>query len=315
MNTSAPRLIFAGTPEFAVPSLERLLATDYRPVAVYSQPDRPAGRGRKLRPSPVKQCAAAAAIPVYQPDALRSAEAHQQLAALAPDLMIVIAYGLLLPPAVLATPRLGCINAHASLLPRWRGAAPIQRAVMAGDRETGISLMQMEAALDSGPVLAQARCPIETGLTAGELHDRLAALAADLLAARLPAILAGQLQAQPQDSQHATYATKLSKGEAELDWRQPAIPLARRINAFNPWPVAWTRWHGTPLRLWRARASAGVSPAPPGTVTQADRDGILVATGNGLLELLELQLPGRKVLPAAAFINAHALQGHRLGAT
>ena len=314
MNTSAPRLIFAGTPQFAVPSLQRLIAGHAAPIAVFSQPDRPAGRGRKLRPSPVKQCAADAGIPVYQPDSLRTVQAQQQLAALAPDLMIVIAYGLLLPPAVLAIPRLGCINAHASLLPRWRGAAPIQRALMAGDRETGISLMQMAASLDSGPVLAQARCPIEPGMTAGQLHDRLGELAADLLAARLPAILAGQLTAQPQDPQQASYATKLSKSEAELDWRQPAARLARQINAFNPWPVAWTRWHGTVLRLWHARAGIGDSSAAPGTVVQADRDGIRVATGEGLLELLELQLPGRNVLTATAFVNAHALQNQRLGA-
>lgn len=312
MNISAPRLVFAGTSEFAVPSLQRLIAAGHRLLAVYTQPDRPAGRGRRMRPSPVKRCAVAANVPVRQPLSLDTT-VRQQLTALAPDVVIVIAYGLLLPQAVLAIPRLGCINCHASLLPRWRGAAPIQRALLAGDLDTGVTLMQMDAGLDSGPILAQTRCPIEPGLTGGELHDRLALLAADLLLARLPAFLAGQLNGLPQDDQQASYAAKLSKAEAELDWQQPAQRLARQINAFNPWPVAWTRWAGNSLRLWRARALAGTASAAPGTVVRADRQGVVVVTGDGLLELLELQLPGRKVLPAAAFINAHALQGSRLG--
>lgn len=312
MNISAPRLVFAGTSEFAVPSLQRLIAAGHRLLAVYTQPDRPAGRGRRMRPSPVKRCAVAANVPVRQPLSLDTT-VRQQLTALAPDVVIVIAYGLLLPQAVLAIPRLGCINCHASLLPRWRGAAPIQRALLAGDLDTGVTLMQMDAGLDSGPILAQTRCPIEPGLTGGELHDRLALLAADLLLARLPAFLAGQLNGLAQDDQQASYAAKLSKAEAELDWQQPAQRLARQINAFNPWPVAWTRWAGNSLRLWRARALAGTASAAPGTVVRADRQGVVVVTGDGLLELLELQLPGRKVLPAAAFINAHALQGSRLG--
>lgn len=312
MNISAPRLVFAGTSEFAVPSLQRLIAAGHRLLAVYTQPDRPAGRGRRMRSSPVKRCAVAANVPVRQPLSLDTT-VRQQLTALAPDVVIVIAYGLLLPQAVLAIPRLGCINCHASLLPRWRGAAPIQRALLAGDLDTGVTLMQMDAGLDSGPILAQTRCPIEPGLTGGELHDRLALLAADLLLARLPAFLAGQLNGLPQDDQQASYAAKLSKAEAELDWQQPAQRLARQINAFNPWPVAWTRWAGNSLRLWRARALAGTASAAPGTVVRADRQGVVVVTGDGLLELLELQLPGRKVLPAAAFINAHALQGSRLG--
>lgn len=313
MNISAPRLVFAGTPEFAVPSLERLLVAGYVPVAVYTQPDRPAGRGRQLRQSPVKRCARAAGLVVHQPVSLRTATIRHQLSALQPTLMIVIAYGLLLPQAVLDIPRLGCINSHASLLPRWRGAAPIQRALLAGDPATGVSLMQMDAGLDTGPVLAQARCVITPELTGGELHDRLAVLAAELLLQSLPAILAGELTPQLQDEHQATYAAKLDKAEAELDWHRPAAELARRINAFNPWPVAWTRLAGDQLRLWRARAHADASPASPGTVVRADQDGLFVATGAGLVELLELQLPGRRPQPAAAFVNARPLLGRILG--
>ncbi len=308
-----PRIVFAGTPEFAVPALRGLIAAGHAPVAVYTQPDRPAGRGRKSRPGPVKQCALEAGIPVYQPATLRNPDNQRRLAELAPDLLIVIAYGLLLPPAVLDIPRLGGVNVHASLLPRWRGAAPIQRALLAGDRETGVCLMQMDTGLDTGPVLAHAVCPIAPGMTGGELHDRLAALGAELLVEQLPALLAGSLTPQAQNDSRATRAAKLSKAEAELDWHRPAVELARQVNAFNPWPVAWTRLDGATLRLWRASALTTSSTASPGTVLRADHEALLVATGKSVLNVLELQAPGRRPLPAAEFLKARPLAGLILG--
>ncbi len=230
----------------------------YPLVAVYTQPDRPAGRGRQLRASPVKTCARAAGIPVHQPGSLRDPAVWAELTATAPDLLVVAAYGLILPPAVLAIPQLGCVNVHASLLPRWRGAAPIHRALMAGDAETGISIMRMEAGLDTGPVFARAACPIERGMTGGELHDRLAMLGAETLRAALPDLLASRLTPEPQDDALATYAAKLSKAEAELDWTQSALELERQVLAFNPYPVAQTWLEGQALRIWRARAEEGV---------------------------------------------------------
>ena len=313
MPHSPPRLLFAGTPDFAVPALRLLLASGYSPVAVYTQPDRPAGRGRQLRPSPVKTYALAAGIPVYQPVTLRDAAVQAELAGLAPDLLIVAAYGLLLPPAVLAIPRLGCLNLHASLLPRWRGAAPIQRAILAGDAETGICLMQMEAGLDTGPVYARAAIPIERGMTGGELHDQLATLGAELLQTALPDLLANRLTPEPQDAACAIYAPKLDKAEAELDWNRSALDLERQVLAFNPYPVAQTRLDQQTLRIWRAVADAESSTAPPGTVLREGADGLVVATGAGELRLTELQLPGGKPLPAAAFLNARRLAGRRLG--
>jgi len=307
------RIVFAGTPAFATPALAALRAAGQLVCAVYTQPDRPAGRGRQLRPSPVK--AAAAELPVYQPRTLREPAAQAELAALAPDLVVVVAYGLILPAAVLAIPRLGCINVHASLLPRWRGAAPIQRALLAGDRESGISIMQMDAGLDTGPVWGQAVCPIDPGMTGGELHDRLAELGARTLLQHLPEIAAGQRQPQPQDDTQATYAGKIDKAEAELDWTQPAIMLERQVRAFNPWPVAQTRHDGQTLRIWRAQAEPDAKPdAVPGTVLAASRAGIQVATGSGVLRLTELQLPGKRPLAAADFSNAYPLTGRLLGA-
>ena len=316
MPASVPRrLVFAGTPEFAVPCLDALLASGHEVCAVYTQPDRPAGRGRALAASPVKQRALAAGIEVRQPRTLRDAEAQAALAALAPELMVVVAYGLILPQAVLDTPRLGCVNVHASLLPRWRGAAPIQRTLLAGDAETGVTLMQMEAGLDTGPMLAHAALPIAPGQSGGELHDALSALGARLLAAHLDALLAGQLSGTAQDDALACYAAKLDKAEAELDWSQPAIALERRVRAFNPWPVAQTTLaDGSVLRLWRAIALDAPADASPGQVLAESRDGIDIACGEGRLRLLELQLPGRKPLAAADFLNSRRLAGQRLGA-
>ena len=311
-NTASPRIIFAGTPEFAVPTLQALLAA--APVqAVYTQPDRPAGRGRRLRPSPVKLAAQAAGIDVYQPRSLRTAEAQQALAALKPDLMIVVAYGLLLPQAVLDIPRLGCVNVHASLLPRWRGAAPIQRALLAGDTETGVTLMQMEASLDTGPMLAQARLPIEPDMTAAQLHDALSSLGAVTLQNYLPALLEKRLTPQAQDERLACYANKISKQEAVLDWRQPALQLERQVRAFNPWPVAQTLWNGQTLRIWLAEALADDTSAPPGQVIRANRDGIYVATGDGILRLQQVQIAGKRPQSGADFINAYRLQDQQLG--
>jgi len=306
-------IVFAGTPDFAVPTLDRLIDAGRRPVAVYTQPDRPAGRGRRPRPSPVKQRAEQAGIPVLQPASLRTPDAQAELAALAPDLLVVVAYGLILPQAVLDIPRLGCVNVHASLLPRWRGAAPIQRALLAGDATTGVTIMQMEAGLDTGPMLARREIPIGAQDTAGDLHDRLAVLGAELLVEVLPDIAAGRLTPVPQDDAAATYADKLSKDEAPLDWQRPAAALARQVRAFNPWPVAETRLAGRILRIWQAEALPGPTAAAPGEIVAAGRDGIDVATAEGVLRLIRLQAPGGRPLPAADFLNGHPLRpGDRL---
>lgn len=306
------RIVFAGTPEFAVPTLRALLAGAHPVVAVYTQPDRPAGRGRRLRASPVKEVALAHDIPVEQPLTLKTPEAQTALAAYRPDLLVVVAYGLILPQAVLDLPTRGCVNVHASLLPRWRGAAPIQRAILAGDRETGVTLMRMEAGLDTGPMLAKAACPIGPSDTAADLHDRLAAMGGDLLAASLEALFAGTLREERQDDALATYAAKLDKAEAELDWRRPAAELLRRVNAFNPWPVAQTGLRDQVLRVWRAERIAG--SGDPGNILRAGRDGVDVACGEDCLRLLEVQLPGGRRIAAADLANSQApLVGVRLG--
>jgi len=304
-----PRILFAGTPDFAVPSLQALLGADCDLVAVYTQPDRPAGRGRRLVQSPVKQAATAAGIPVEQPGSLKGPEAQRRLRELDPDLMVVAAYGLLLPQAVLDIPRLGCVNVHASILPRWRGAAPIQRAILAGDARTGISIMRMEAGLDTGPVYLTREIPIAEGETGGSLHDRLAALGAAALLEALPGILDGGLIPRPQDDTSATYARKLSKDEARIDWTRPAAEIARQVSAFDPWPVAQTTQAGTVLRIWSARPLAGEHAAAPGQVVAAGKDGIDVSTGDGLLRITRLQAPGKRALPARDFLNAHPLDG------
>jgi len=304
------RVVFAGTPEFAVPCLQRLFAAPGEVVAVYTQPDRPAGRGRQLMPSPVKQAALAAGIEVRQPDTLRGPEVQHALRELRPDLMVVVAYGLILPRKVLAIPRHGCWNVHASLLPRWRGAAPIQRAIEAGDAETGVCLMQMEAGLDTGPVLLRRATPIGPAETAGELHDRLAQLGAELLGEGLDLLCAGRLPAsQPQPAEGVTYAHKLEKHEARLDFGQSAEALARRVRAFSPWPVAEGMIDGERLRIHRAVALPGKVSAAPGDVVERSRDGLDIACGDGVLRLTCVQREGGRPLPIADFLNARARSG------
>lgn len=306
------RIVFAGTPEFAVPPLKALLKSKHEICGVYTQPDRPAGRGRKLTPSPVKSVALEAGLPVFQPESFKSDESRDQLRELRPDLMVVVAYGLILPKAVIDIPPLGCINIHASLLPRWRGAAPIQRAILEGDEETGVTIMFIEPRLDAGPMLLKKRCPILRGASSGELHDQLAVLGAEALLETLPALENGTSHSQTQDETLVTHAPKLNKEEALLDWTQPATALERKVAAFNPWPVAETRLPGQPLRIWRAEALEGDTVLAPGSVV-IGKDTLDVATGQGLLRLLELQLPGAKRIVARDFINAQTAPLLRLG--
>ncbi len=298
------KIVFAGTPAFAVSSL-RAAARHHEVVAVYTQPDRPAGRGRGLAPSPVKLEAIARGIPVFQPESLKTPEAQQQLRDLAPDLMVVVAYGLILPKAVLTIPTHGCWNVHASLLPRWRGAAPIQRAIQAGDAETGVCLMQMEAGLDTGPVLLKQHIAIGPNDTGGQLHDRLAALGEQVLSDGLGLLRAGiKPIAQPQPEAGVTYAHKLDKAEARLDWAQDADALARTVRAFNPWPVAEAMLVGERVRIHGAIALDDNQGKAPGTLLAASRDGIDIACGHGALRLRVLQREGGKAITAADYLNA-----------
>ena len=298
------RIVFAGTPEFAVPSLVAA-AQRNEVVAVYTQPDRPAGRGRALTPSPVKLEALKRGLPVLQPESLKTELSRDALRALQPDLMVVVAYGLLLPQSILDIPRYGCWNVHASLLPRWRGAAPIQRAIEAGDTKTGACLMQMEKGLDTGPVLLHQSIDIAPDETAGQLHDRLAQLGAQTLADGLGLLRAGMRAVpQPQPEEGATYARKLEKSEARLDWSQPAEVLARKVRAFDPWPIAEAELAGEVVRVHRAHAIEGDASAAPGTVLRATRDGIDVACGEGALRLQSLQRAGGRAITAADYLNA-----------
>lgn len=312
---SPARILYAGTPEFAVPALSALIDSPHDVVAVYTQPDRPAGRGRRLELSPVKRRALAAALPVCQPASLKDAAAQAELAAWDADLLVVAAYGLILPQPVLDTPRCGCVNIHASLLPRWRGAAPIQRALLAGDAETGISIMRMEAGLDTGSVYRVAPLAIDPADTAGSLTARLADLGAEALMAALPGILDGSAAAAPQDDAAATYARKVTKDEAAIDWRLGAATIARAVRSFDPWPVAQTRLGDEVLRIWAAEA---LSPAEdqtgePGRVLATGAAGIDVATGAGVLRITELQAPGKRRMAARDFLNARRVDGALLG--
>ena len=305
------RIVFAGTPEFAVASLRALVEAGHKPVAVLTQPDRPAGRGKQLAASPVKQYALEKGIKVLQPASLRDDAAVAELAALEPDLMIVVAYGLLLPQAVLDVPRIACVNVHASLLPRWRGAAPIQAAILAGDAETGISLMAMTAGLDCGPVYARRALAIGAAETAGQLHDRLAVAGADLLTEHLGAMLAGKLRAEKQDDGNASYAAKIATADALLDWRRPAAELARAVRAYNPVPGAYFMLDDARIKCWEADSVAGVD-ATPGLVTAAGPGGIVVACASGGLCMRRLQRPGKRPVSAAEFSARQNLPGRQL---
>lgn len=301
----SPRIIFAGTPEFAATSLQALLDQSYEVVAVYTQPDRPSGRGRKLTPSPVKQIALDANIPVYQPLNFRQQEDVEQLKSLNADLMIVVAYGLLLPLPVLEAPSMGCINVHGSLLPRWRGAAPIHRALMAGDQETGITIMKMDVGLDTGDMLLKSSFPITSEDTSGSLHDQLAELGANTLLAALQDINSLLANAQRQDEKYACYAHKLTKQEGEIDWQQPAQQISLQIRGLSPWPVAFTSLEGQTLRIWDAQVTESTdNQAAAGTIIGHHKQGIEVACGEGSVYLTRLQMSGGKPLAAKDLLNS-----------
>jgi len=299
------KLIFAGTPEFAAIHLNALIESKHQLIGVYTQPDRPAGRGKKLHASPVKRLAQEAGVSVFQPRSLKDEQAQQQLAGLGADAMVVVAYGLILPQAVLDAPRLGCLNVHASLLPRWRGAAPIQRAIEAGDAETGITIMQMDAGLDTGDMLATASCLIKEDTSAASLHNTLAGLGPPLLLDVLDRLPELQQSARKQDDQRATYASKIVKSEAQLDWTLDAASLDRAIRAFNPFPVCFSRVGSERVKVWLARVVGTNSlPEPPGTIIRADKQGIIVNCGKGQLAIQQLQLPGGKALSAEQVLNS-----------
>jgi methionyl-tRNA formyltransferase len=308
-------IVFAGTPEFAVSSLKAINESRHTVTAVYTQPDRPAGRGRKLQPSPVKEYALAQGLNVFQPNNLKNPEDVKQLAALQADVMVVVAYGLILPQAVLEIPRLGCLNVHASLLPRWRGAAPIQRAIEAGDKTTGVTIMQMDAGLDTGAMLNKKEIPIGEKDTAATLHDRLAELGAEALLEVLDKLEQGTIVGEPQNDKDTTYAKKLDKAEAEIDWSLPAEVLARKVRAFNPWPSANCRLNNKRLRILNAKAVAeNRVDADKGTVCKIDDDTFSVHTGDGCLCISRVQLEGGRAQTAREFLNGHQLRiGDRLG--
>ncbi|PQJ68338.1 methionyl-tRNA formyltransferase [Photobacterium angustum] len=298
------RIVFAGTPDFAARHLAALLSSQHQVVAVYTQPDRPAGRGKKLTASPVKNIALEHDIPVYQPASLRNEEAQQELAAIEADIMVVVAYGLLLPQEVLDTPRLGCINVHGSILPRWRGAAPIQRSIWAGDTETGVTIMQMDIGLDTGDMLKVATLPIEASDTSATMYEKLADLGPDALIDCLSDIANGTAVAVKQDDELANYAKKLSKEEAFIDWTMDAAAIERCVRAFNPWPMSYFTVAEQNIKVWQAVVEADNQGKAPGTILSADKQGILVATGNGALRLLSLQPPGKKAMTAADLLNS-----------
>ncbi|MDH5355376.1 MAG: methionyl-tRNA formyltransferase [Gammaproteobacteria bacterium] len=304
------KIIYAGTPEFAVPALEALIGSRHRVIAAYTQPDRPAGRGRALQQSPVKTCALEHDIPVYQPESFKQKDDVQQLFDLQADLMVVAAYGLILPKAVLDTPKYGCFNIHASLLPRWRGAAPIQRAILAGDAETGITIMQMAEGLDTGDMLLKQSIPIDSDWNSGELHDRLKDLGAELLLRTLENLIDGTLEPEVQNDAQTTYAAKLSKAEAAIDWRKTAESIQREIRAYSPWPVSFTTLDGKPVRVWRASIAYTVDDsAPMGRIVNHDKEGIYVKCGSGILQITELQFAGKNKSNPGQILNARNLTG------
>jgi methionyl-tRNA formyltransferase len=306
-------IIYAGTPDFAVPALAALLHSDHRVVAVYTQPDRPAGRGRKLQQSPVKTFAREHDLPVCQPVDFNAQTEVDELYAFNADLMVVAAYGLLLPPAVLSAPRLGCVNIHASLLPRWRGASPIQQAILAGDEHSGVTLMKMDQGLDTGAMIAARRVAIESCWTAADLHDVLAPLGAELLLESIDNIESAIQQAHIQDESRVTYAPRLTKQQAEIDWNKPVADLLREIRAFNPWPVSYTCLDDDNVRVWSARASSDFDKKLPGLVVAHDSRGVFVSGADGVLQVTELQFAGRNRCSAAQALNARNLCGCLLG--
>jgi methionyl-tRNA formyltransferase len=298
------RIIFAGTPDFAARHLDALLSSEHQIVGVFTQPDRPAGRGNKLTPSPVKVLAEQHHLPVFQPKSLRPEENQHLVADLNADVMVVVAYGLILPKAVLDMPRLGCINVHGSLLPRWRGAAPIQRSLWAGDNETGVTIMQMDVGLDTGDMMYKIACPIEADDTSASLYDKLAQLGPQGMLATLQQMAAGTAKREVQDESLVTYAEKLSKEEARLDWNLSAAQLERCIRAFNPWPVSYFTLEDQPVKVWQATVLAQTTDAEPGTIIHADKQGIQVATAEGVLNLTQLQPAGKKPMSAQDLLNS-----------
>ena len=296
------KIIFAGTPDFAATHLQALIS-QHEVVAVYTQPDRPAGRGKKLNASPVKLLAEQNNLPIYQPQSLKDPEQQTLLVNLQADIMVVVAYGLILPQVVLDAPRLGCINVHGSILPRWRGAAPIQRAVEAGDKETGVTIMQMDAGLDTGAMLTITRCPIEPSETSGSLYDKLAALGAPALLSTLDKLKAGTAVAVAQDNEQSTYAKKIDKAEALIDWSQPAIIIDQRIRAFSPFPAAYTEIEGLRVKIWAAQTSTQ-QLGTPGEIVAADDNGLLVGCGQGSLLLTEIQLAGKSRMPVSEILRS-----------
>ncbi|MEQ4450267.1 MULTISPECIES: methionyl-tRNA formyltransferase [Kosakonia] len=298
------RIIFAGTPDFAARHLDALLSSEHQVVGVFTQPDRPAGRGKKLMPSPVKVLAEEKGLPVFQPASLRAEENQQLVANLNADVMVVVAYGLILPKAVLAMPRLGCINVHGSLLPRWRGAAPIQRSLWAGDAETGVTIMQMDVGLDTGDMLFKLACPITEEDTSATLYDKLAELGPQGLIATLQQLAQGTAQPQVQDEAQVTYAEKLSKEEARLDWSLSAAQLERCIRAFNPWPMSWFAVDEQPVKVWKASVIPSKPTDKPGTIVEVSKAGIQVATADGILNLESLQPAGKKAMSAQDLLNS-----------
>lgn len=305
------KIVFAGTPAFALPCLDALITSSpHQLQAVYTQPDRPAGRGRKLQASAVKEWALTHQFPVYQPVNFKQNETVDQLAALTPDVLVVIAYGLILPRIILELPRLGCVNVHASLLPRWRGASPIQHAILQGDTDTGVTIMQMDIGMDTGAMLAQMHCPIQPNDTAGQLHDRLAHLAVAPLLNTLDNIASGRAQPKIQGHDLATYAPKISKEDAAIHWHKPAIVIDRQIRAFNPWPIAYTKTGETILRIHQAQLVPKHHTATPGTILSIDKGGMLVAAGEDALLVEHIQFPGGKVISLADWLNAGSNQLH-----